>query len=241
MAESSGPTPGVILQLVRAGVLVSGKAPTDERWDPVRRFHEWANHEIYLDGSDPTGASRKAAVAQFSADDIDTMRNPDAEGGSEAVLAADLAEVVWAASLRMRANRVRVSEATDARGLLFSYGAAHDLIVVDQYSHRAPVAWVDLGRFGYGRPLAADPATLLRDVGSRGIAVVGRFERYQRRYRHEKAMRGFLIDGGRVLGEVARAVATRYGSAMVSDTPLPPGKAELDPSEILVVGIVAVR
>ncbi|MEK8174324.1 hypothetical protein NKH77_50990 [Streptomyces sp. M19] len=60
----------------------------------------------------------------------------------------------------------------------------------------------------------------------------GQPESYQRRYRHEKAMRGFLVDGGRILGEVARAVATRYGAAVMSDVPSRPNSvvaAGLDP------------
>ena len=249
IAAPAGPPPDAVVRLAQAGVLITTEmpAPTNGRWGPVRRFHHWADHATYRDGADPTGTAREAVIARFSPDDIARMRGADLTGASELVLADDLAELVWQASSRMRANRVRVAEADNASALLFSYGTAHDLIVIDPAAGRANVAWADLGRMGCGRPTAANPGAMLRaarlDPRARGVAVVGRFEDYQRRYRHEKAMRGFLVDGGRILGEVARAIATKYGSATVSDGPLPPNVAwlaGLDAGRFLVVGLAVI-
>lgn len=244
VAAPDGPPPGAVARLAEAGLLVDARTPADgEIWGPARRFHGWAGHDIYQDGADPSGIARQAVLSRFSPEDLALIRHPDADAESEPVLSPGMAEVVWQASARMRANRVRVATATSASALLYSYGTAHSLIVIDPAACRTPVAWADLGRMGHGRPIAADPSALLRaarlDEQAPAVAVVGSFPDYQRRYRHEKAMRGFLVDGGRILGEVARAVATKYGSAAVSDGPLPEiaPLAGLDETRILVVGL----
>lgn len=249
MTAPSEPAPELVLRLLDAGLLINDvpDLTEEEAWGPVRRFHTWAQHDYYLDGADPSGLARAAALARFSAEEITKIRSGKAHECSQPGIADDLADIAWVASSRMRANRARVAAAKDARELLFSYGAAHNLLVIDPAADLHAISVVDVERMGWGRRVDGHPGSLLHAAGleesARGIAVLGSFEDYQRRYRHEKAMRGFHVDGGRLLGELARAVASRYGSAMVTDGPLPPAVTELaglDPSRQVVVGIATI-
>lgn len=217
--------PALLAPLLAAGVLAPAEsAPSQEPWSPTRRFHTWANHSYYLDGTDPTGSARESVLAKFAGDDVERIRRRGTDLRSAPVLSSVIATAVWRASTRMRANQSRVLEATNASTLFFSYGTAHDLVVLDPTSDTAQIALVDISRFGYGVKLDGDVVALLRSAAlaptTRGIAVIGQYEDYQRRYRHDKAMRGFLVDGGRILTECANAISMSSGSARCSDSPL---------------------
>lgn len=250
VADPAGPEPVLIRRLVSAGLLVEGEVPEsdDGPWSPVRRFQAWVAHDLYRDGADRSGAVRHDVMEQFGDDDVERMRqSPVRAQASAQIFPSHLAEIVWQATSRVRANRARVRSAVDANALLFSYGAAHELIVAVAASPGSLVAWADLDRNGHGHPIPADPAAVLDGAGVGAscavILVVGTFGDYQRRYHHDKAMRGFLVDGGRLLGEVSRIAAARCGEAVVTyDVPSPGLGALLNlDADQFVAGAVGMR
>ncbi len=245
--DGHGTRPPLIDRLITAGVLVE-HAESGARGDlgTTRRMLQWASSQQFADGADPGGAARTGALGRFGAADLAAIRTMGQISEADQPLPPDLAEAVWVATERTRRYCAIVGATTQPSALMLSYGSAHDLYVLDAQMTPDSVARADLRHRGKGAGQDADLRRFLDTAGygavvGRGIAVVGRFDDYQVRYRHEKALGGFLVDGGRILGEVARAVAGLVGAAMVSDAPLPATASTalgLDPMCHLVVGVV---
>lgn len=240
-----GRTP-LVYRMLEAGVLVDDPGHgSDAMHGPTRRFHAWAGHDHYADGADPGGAVRGGVLDRFGPTDLDAMRAMGERPPGRQPLPEDLAEVVWRATHRTREYRRIVARSQRAAELLFSYGSAYDLLVLDPAMGPARGAWADLAREGFGTPLDVNPAEVFRVAGfgpgpCRGVAVVGRVDHYQLRYRHEKALVGLLVDGGRVLAEVARAMGGS-DEVSVSDAPLPEVSEVLGLNALrqLVVGVAS--
>jgi hypothetical protein len=111
-----------------------------------------------------------------------------------------------------------------------SYGAAFSLIVlasaVDGLDDGCYLAQ-DMDPLTYF-PLDVDRSLLATVMEWEGAAkpslvliCVGDFERYRDRYRHEQAIRGFFVDGGRLFHEIVAALnGLRLNSLRFASFPL---------------------
>ncbi len=201
-----------VQQLIRLGLLVEREGADGTSWGPVRRYHAWSGIDHFRDGADSTGGLRASALRLFSQDDLDALREPAVPEGRREQIPEPWAAVVWTALTRVRANRRRLREAVHPAELLYSYGAAHGLLIVSRVDGRVLVTVADPASYGSGVRLAsmdaaADPR--LDVLAPLAIGVFGDLAAYRRRYRHEKAFRGFLVDGGRLSAEVARALRAK--------------------------------
>lgn len=201
-------------RLLQVGILTVGSG--DGAWTAARRFHAWSGIDQFRDGHDPSGAERSAVLSAYSAQRLAGLRHPPREAGDPATLEEPWASVVHAALTRVRANRKRLAEATTAPELLYSYGAAHSVLLLQRDDDGERVLLADPQEKGKAtqviRHWTKEPGTQSPPVV---IIVAGNTSIYRDRYRHEKAFRGFLVDGGRVSAEVARALsASHIGYAM---------------------------
>lgn len=209
--------PTLVDRLLEAGVV------TDERTSrapaalsATARLHTWSSQTPYLDLHDPHGVIRRQVVRGFSRR---AGRDAAATGllvapGSKPLMlpaAHPVATIVGSATRRPRHVAARTQDSPDPIAYLVSYGAAFSTIIMasaveglDDGCYLAD----DIDPLKY-TPLHVDQRALLASLDLEQSAepsvvmfCVGDVARYRDRYRHEQAMRGFLIDGGRIFREM---------------------------------------
>lgn len=231
MADQRTSPPPLAGKLEAAGLLVDQNDQDDQVLvgrSPTADYHMWAERDDYHDGADELAAVREYLVDRFEPDTHRAIRNlAELRPAPDAILSGMLADVVWQATGRVRLYRQIMRIQPSAATLLYSYGAAYDLYVLDSGAGERSVIHADPDYRGRGRAVAADAGSVLRRAGidgaGVGVAVVGRIEDYQLRYHHAKALRGFFVDGGRLLAEVGRALQQQVLHARLSRMPLGTG------------------
>lgn len=196
-------------QLARLGLLIHEREPDRTHWGVVRRYHEWSQANRFRDGADTQGDGRQAVLDLYSADDLEQLRTPPTPEGEPALIGPFWASILAPASARISANRDRLSSATNAAELLYSYGAAHGFVLVSRSAGELISILADPTQPGRGVALSRIPLEdypELKSWSPQSVLVVGDMTSYRRRYRHEKALQGFFVDGGRLGSELCRSL-----------------------------------
>jgi SagB-type dehydrogenase family enzyme len=183
----------------------------------------------------PVPSESPGALARSLGDVLASRRSVPRPGARPLPL-SELGDLLWAALPRLRDSlAVAQDYERDPVALLTSLGCAFDLYLVAY-----DVTGLDPGVYRYlpveheliGRPLdgapGPEPATdtaalreLMRRVligqpapltAAASVCVVAEFERYQWRYRHERALRLLYIDAGRVMAYL-QGTATAFGKS----------------------------
>ena len=201
-----------VQQLIRLGLLVEREGADGTSWGPVRRYHAWSGIDHFRDGADSTGGLRASALRLFSKTNLDALRQPAVPEGRREQISRTVGGGGRTALTRARANAGGCARRCNRPSCSTATGAAHGLLIVYARDGRVLVTVADPASYGSGVRLAsmdaaADPRLDVLAPSPSGSSAISPPTGDAIATKRRSA--GFLVDGGRLSAEVARALRAK--------------------------------